>query len=298
MNWRRRRDPLMPASAEELLAERLSAYLDGEDTPAERAALEAELASDAAAREALDGLRRVQETLAALGSVRAPRSFALAAAPASAGTNLPSFAWVTRAGAAVSALLLAVVLTQGRASETPVTSLQSAKESAPVAAETQGPADAAGILSAPAGEPAPSADSTPPAPPPVASPEPGALLAPAPAAAPAAAPASEPTSTLPAPAAAPSAAATPTPGGGERSVAPAVAPPLPAGAPEAAGSPAGAQPAPDALPDSIGGGIDGGTIPGEPASYNWNGAAAGLAVATVLLGLLALLPLGSRRGGR
>jgi len=313
MNWWRRRDLAVSASAEELFAERLSAYLDQEDTPAERAALESELASDAPAREALEGLQRVQATLAALGPVRAPRSFALVAPPSPARAGLPSFAWVTRAGAAVSALMLAVVLTQGSASETPVTALPSAKQAAPVTAESQVPAGAADALTAPADTPGPPADSTPsmpaaapPAPPPVASPELGAL-APAPAAAPAAAPASEPTSTPPvpstfaAPAADPSAAATPTPGAGERSVAPAIAPPLPVGTPEPARSPAGARPVPVVLPDEgggIGGGIEGGTTSGERASYQWNGAAAGLAVATVLLGLLALLPLGSRRGGR
>ncbi len=57
--------------------EQLSAYLDGELSPAERAALERHLPTCAQCQTELAALRRVRATLAALPSPALPRSFAL-----------------------------------------------------------------------------------------------------------------------------------------------------------------------------------------------------------------------------
>lgn len=124
MWWRRR--PSDPApTPQEALEERLSAYLDGEVTEAERSETETLLASDASARAYLDDLQLMTRALASLEPVRAPRSFAIPA-PAAAGAPaaLRAFPgangvtvlarrmeWAMRASAAAAALLFVVALT-------------------------------------------------------------------------------------------------------------------------------------------------------------------------------------------
>ncbi len=96
----------------ERLEERLSAYLDGELTPDERSAVEAELAASAETREVLDDLRLVRSALAALDDVRAPRSFALTAPPArvAGGGLMRRLEMFIRASAAGAALLFFVAV--------------------------------------------------------------------------------------------------------------------------------------------------------------------------------------------
>ena len=99
----------------ERLEERLSAYLDGELTSAERSAVEAELEASVEARETLGDLRLVRSALATLDDVRAPRSFALAVPPARvpAGGSLAlmrRLELVVRASAAGAALLFVVAV--------------------------------------------------------------------------------------------------------------------------------------------------------------------------------------------
>ncbi|PKN81325.1 MAG: hypothetical protein CVU47_07185 [Chloroflexi bacterium HGW-Chloroflexi-9] len=99
----------------ERLEERLSAYLDGELTSAERSAVEAELEASAEARETLGDLRLVRSALVTFDDVRAPRSFALAAPPARmpAGGSLALMRRLelfVRAGAAGAALLFVVAV--------------------------------------------------------------------------------------------------------------------------------------------------------------------------------------------
>ena len=105
----------------ERLEERLSAYLDGELTSAERSAVEAELEASAEARETLGDLRLVRSALATFDDVRAPRSFALSAPPARvpAGGSLVLMRRLelfVRAGAAGAALLFVVAVVHEPAS--------------------------------------------------------------------------------------------------------------------------------------------------------------------------------------
>lgn len=99
--------------------ERLSLYLDGDLDREAREALERELAADAGARAALEGMREVTEALRALGSegtgaLRAPRPFTLAEPPRAArglgdpaarlgalAAALAAFAFVAAVGIAV-----------------------------------------------------------------------------------------------------------------------------------------------------------------------------------------------------
>lgn len=115
MNRRRQRDLEAPLTPLERLEERLSAFLDGELTDAERSAVEAELAASAEARETLDDLRLVRSALATLDEgVRAPRSFALTAPPAPARpvALMRRFELFVRASAAGAALLFVVAVVQ------------------------------------------------------------------------------------------------------------------------------------------------------------------------------------------
>jgi len=122
MLWWRRHAPEAPSTPLERLQERASAYLDGELTFAESAAFEADLAAGDAAWEQLDGMRQVRLALASVGTVRAPRSFALTAPPAPVRSGLGRLEWATRAGTGVAALLFVAALANGRsAGDTPIT---------------------------------------------------------------------------------------------------------------------------------------------------------------------------------
>jgi len=101
-----------PNGGDDARLERLSAYLDGWTTDRERVAVERELAADHVAREVLDDLRLVRVALANLESPRAPRSFALAAAPARHSPNalFRRLEWATRGAAGLVALAFAFAL--------------------------------------------------------------------------------------------------------------------------------------------------------------------------------------------
>lgn len=160
MNRGRQRDLEAPLTPLERLEERLSAYLDGELTDAERSAVEAELAASAEARETLDDLQLVRSALATLDEgVRAPRSFALTAAPAPARplALMRRLEMFVGAGAAGAALLFVVAVvhepsslsTGGAVADTSVA--MTAMEAAPAGAELRAsdPAakgEAAGIV--------------------------------------------------------------------------------------------------------------------------------------------------------
>ena len=167
MFWRRRNDD-ETSTAEDLVLEQLSAYLDGELTETETAEVESLIARDAAAAEVLGDLRLMRSAFGALGEVRAPRSFAI---PATAAPR-PALATVSlfrrtemfmRASAAVAALLFVVALVNDPAGGTLVarqesslafdTAAMSAADSGPVLvpAEQKGAAEVgAASLAAPA----------------------------------------------------------------------------------------------------------------------------------------------------
>lgn len=127
MFWRRRDDD-EAGTARDRVLEQLSAYLDGELTDAEEAAVEALIARDAAAAEVLGDLRLMRSAFGALGEVRAPRSFAIPAdaAPArAAGVPVALFRrteMFMRASAAVAALLFVVALVNDPGGSTPIAS--------------------------------------------------------------------------------------------------------------------------------------------------------------------------------
>ncbi len=152
MMWWRRRALEAPTTPRERLQERASAYIDGELTEAERVAFEAELASSEVARDHVDDLRQVRTALAGIGTVRAPRSFALLAPPAPVRVGPRRLEWATRVGTGVAALLFVVALTNSSsAGDTPVVFTTTQRESA---------SNAAGSAAGQAGaQPAPKSDS-------------------------------------------------------------------------------------------------------------------------------------------
>jgi hypothetical protein len=91
--------------------DRLSAYIDDQLSPREKAALEARLERDAELRAALDELRLTVRALRALPSVKPPRSFTLTPALVGqgAGGRQPFFP-ALRLAAALSAIALVVVM--------------------------------------------------------------------------------------------------------------------------------------------------------------------------------------------
>jgi hypothetical protein len=114
MNFGRRSDSDFPATDEERLQERISAYLDGELTDAERVSVEAVLASDERAREVLEDLQLVRAALGVLEVVPAPRSFAIQATPARKRAGFfARFEMAIRASAAGVALLFVVSVATG-----------------------------------------------------------------------------------------------------------------------------------------------------------------------------------------
>lgn len=94
------------------LREQLSAYLDGELGPAERARLEAHLQGCPACRAELDSLRRTVELVGRLPAVSPLRSFRLTSAMVREAGPRPALAGLRLlpAATALSALLLLVVL--------------------------------------------------------------------------------------------------------------------------------------------------------------------------------------------
>lgn len=173
MFWRRRDKDATP-SGDELLLERLSAYLDGEVTDEEAAEVESLIARDEAAADLLNDLAVMQSALGALGEVRAPRSFAVpadlatASSPAAAGASAFGGGAVAifrrselfmRASAAVAALFFVVALVNNPTGSTPTASLQTetteafqaqAENAAAGTALESGPGEAAGAMLAPA----------------------------------------------------------------------------------------------------------------------------------------------------
>jgi len=149
MFWRRHNED-GPASGEDRVLEQLSAYLDGELTEAESAAVEALIARDEAAAEVLGDLRLMRSAFGALGEIRAPRSFAIPAEAASAprSTVAPVALFrrtemFMRASAAVAALFFVVAVVNDPGNETPVANVafESVQTSMAVAEDaTSGPA--------------------------------------------------------------------------------------------------------------------------------------------------------------
>ncbi len=90
--------------------ERLSAYIDNQLSPAEKADLEARLAQDAQLRAGLDDLRRTVRALRNLPTVKPPRSFTLTPEQAGARARRGPLFPVLRLAAAVCTLLLVVTV--------------------------------------------------------------------------------------------------------------------------------------------------------------------------------------------
>jgi hypothetical protein len=95
--------------------ELLSAYLDDELSPADRARLESRLKTDSRLRATLQGHRLVKSNLSALPRVKAPRNFsltpAMAGQPAHRASRLiPALNWATALAAVLFAVLIATDL--------------------------------------------------------------------------------------------------------------------------------------------------------------------------------------------
>ena len=210
---------------DEARLERLSAYMDGWVTDSDRSAVERELATDPAAREALDDLRLARTALSHLETPRAPRSFALAAAPARRPVALfRRIEWATRGAAGLAVLAFAFALVhEPQASEIvpsaiPATAAQERKAAPVVTSAAEPPAKGREtatqtLNAAPGGAAA------------------GAATSPAPTSA-ASQPADAGATQVPAPAPAPAVATADTPAAGPRSLqapastsAPGLAPP-------------------------------------------------------------------------
>lgn len=84
----------------------LSAYLDNQLSPAERAALEARLAAEPALREQLDGLQAVQAALRGLPPLKAPRNLTLTPAQARPAKRISAFPAFVSGLSAVAAIVL------------------------------------------------------------------------------------------------------------------------------------------------------------------------------------------------
>ena len=108
----RRRDNDPPLSEADRRDLQLSAYLDGDLPAADHDALQTALDTDPELNDALDGMRQVRDSLASLQTVRAPRSFAIEASPASAParSGFGRFELVARFGAVAAAVAFAAVL--------------------------------------------------------------------------------------------------------------------------------------------------------------------------------------------
>jgi hypothetical protein len=104
----RRAEPQPDATAAR--DELLSAYLDAGLTTDDQSLLLIELDADEELRDALEGMREVKAALASLGELRAPRSFALAAAPVAAPRGLSRLELGTRFGAIAAAVAFVLVL--------------------------------------------------------------------------------------------------------------------------------------------------------------------------------------------
>ncbi len=98
--------------------ELLSAYLDDELSPAERAKLERRLQADSTLRLTLEGLRRIKTRLAGLPPVKPPRNFTLTPKMAGQPVRRPSplfpiLNWATGIAAVLFAMLVAADLGAG-----------------------------------------------------------------------------------------------------------------------------------------------------------------------------------------
>lgn len=115
MFWRRRNpEAETDSSNEDVVLEQVSAYLDGELTNAEMAAVESLVERDEEAAALLADLRSMRSALGALGELRAPRSFAIPATASGSGQRSTPFALFRRTelfmrGSAAAAALLFVV---------------------------------------------------------------------------------------------------------------------------------------------------------------------------------------------
>jgi len=117
MFWRRRNpEAETDPSHEDVVLEQVSAYLDGELTNAEMAAVESLVERDEETAALLADLRSMRGALGALGELRAPRSFAIPATASGSGQRSTPFALFrrtelfVRGSAAVAALLFVVAL--------------------------------------------------------------------------------------------------------------------------------------------------------------------------------------------
>ncbi|MFN8379327.1 MAG: hypothetical protein U0452_11720 [Anaerolineae bacterium] len=88
--------------------EALSAYLDNQLSPTERAALEVRLKAEPALREQVDGLRAVQQALRDLPELRSPRNLTLTTAQARPAKRITVFPSLISGLSAVAAILLIV----------------------------------------------------------------------------------------------------------------------------------------------------------------------------------------------
>lgn len=122
--------PVNPVTPADLDA--LSAYLDNQLPQAERAALESRLAAEPALRAELESLRAVQQALAALPPMRAPRDLTLTPAQAKPVRRVVTFpAFVSGLSAVAAAILLiAGFVTLRPVSAPPVTNVVAAAPTA------------------------------------------------------------------------------------------------------------------------------------------------------------------------
>ena len=128
--------PVNPVTPADL--DTLSAYLDNQLAPADRAALEARLAAEPNLRAELDALRALQAALAGLSSLRAPRNLTLTPAQARPVRRVSAFpAFVS----GLSAIAAAILLVAGFIALRPVSapSFNNAVAAAPTATATEAP---------------------------------------------------------------------------------------------------------------------------------------------------------------
>ncbi len=262
--------------------ELLSSYLDGQVTPAERAALEARLQHEPELRRALDELRATVTALRELPPVRPPRSFTLDPAQ-----HRPrGWAWARwlQMGSALCALLLGLTITFELAGRG--TFDGAPRSAAPAPAAPTAPAEAArtsGVTSAPASVP-----SAAPAEAPAVMQAAAPTAAPAATAAPAPTEPSRPAAGAPAPAGTPGAemtgAAAPAPGAATNGEATGAAPMVAATAEAVTSAPGGGAIATSASTSPGRASVDTSAMrPAPPAQPGL----APLRVAQILLGLLA-----------
>ncbi|MDX1662674.1 MAG: zf-HC2 domain-containing protein [Candidatus Promineifilaceae bacterium] len=99
-------------SAAEKRQEQISAYLDGEMTPAERGRFESALEQEPALRADLEAFQQIKRSVQALPRIRAPRNYVLDPAVYGAQKPAPSFGYypVLRTATALTALFLVLLV--------------------------------------------------------------------------------------------------------------------------------------------------------------------------------------------